>query len=331
MEQTQKFILGPRSEDGRYQQATLITYKSGNKKKERILWYPATDEFKAEDRRMLNSLRQCGIRPHHASHGGIPRKSIKTCTAGFSRYKEILEVDIKDFYPSCTKDLVLKVMKKREFPSDLYNWVCDNGFAYYNNEFRLPTGAAISTFLADICISQVDAVICSYISNFVKKKSITCLFGHNIKFLYRRYVDNIIIGFSHVFLAEALVSKIYRIIRWFGFEANTKKTRILGDNAQRRLLGVSITTKQTIDRRKVDLLRAKLHQFALGYRDLWNQNNGRIPELWEKEKNKLLGQASFFCFINKDLAGRFRKSFKILKELKTKDGKPERTGPNRSI
>ena len=77
----------------------------------------------APDEPLMNYLRSvkifleqhCKCLPHNSAHAYIRTRSPKTCAQQHNMNKYFLKLDLKNFFPSCTKDLV-KAQLSKIFP-----------------------------------------------------------------------------------------------------------------------------------------------------------------------------------------------------------------------
>lgn len=299
-------------ENGRYREAWLTQRGAHGKIKKRHIFFPASEQAVQDDKRMLHALR-CGIKPHYASHGAVPGRSVLSCVRKFPDFFEVLEIDIKNFYPSCTKRIVMKAVGESLVDAQTAAWISNNGFVFYDGHYRLPTGARISTALAELVAARMDARIIGAMKRFVRT-DVVASWIQNPKFLYRRFVDNILIGFSHPGFVRTIIPTIYNILKALGFEPNRSKTRIARKPGRIHILGTVVNSKPNIRRERVDIIRATGHRLCLEIdrRGSEAAQDADIP----RRINRVLGQMAHCTHTNPALEGRFRDLIPRLKKFK---------------
>jgi RNA-directed DNA polymerase len=167
----------------------------------------------------------------------------------------IYNIDLKDFYPSCKRDLVKKYIKIF-FRNSANSEVLENEFLdiVLDND-ALFIGSPISGTLANAIISRPVRYI----------KNITAKFGME----FSVYADDMTFS-SDRFISEEFILNIFNLafIRYNldnYFKLNEKKSHGMSKN-KRRVTGVSLNdSNQTVVSRKFYRnLRVKIHKLSLG-------------------------------------------------------------------
>jgi RNA-directed DNA polymerase len=198
-------------------------------------------------------------------------KNIKTNADIHTSNTYVYNIDLKDFYPSCKKELVDKYVKflfknvpnKAVVKDRFFNIILDNGGLFIGNP--------ISGTLANAIISKPVA----HIRNIAKKYDMEfSIYADDMtfsseKFIPKEFVVNI---FNHAFTHHGLENY---------FRINRKKLNGMSKN-KRRITGVSINTdnQTTVARTFYRTLRVKIHKLSLG-------------ETANINLNKLRGQIAF--------------------------------------
>ena len=155
-----------------------------------------------------------------AATGFIKGASIKENASLHLNSKCILNLDIKDFFPSINKNDVYRIFYYYGYTdalSDILSEICT-----FNDQ--LPQGAPTSPQLSNIRCIKMD-----------KRIQLLCK-AYNAN--YSRYADDITISGSGNL--EKIKNIVIEIIRDEGFEINTRKTRILYPHQRQEITGLVI-------------------------------------------------------------------------------------------
>lgn len=138
----------------------------------------------------------------------------------------LLKLDIKDFYPSITRQMVyfqfLEIGYNVQVSSLLTN-IC-----VWNN--CLPQGAPTSAYLANLICRKLDARIAGYCNK------------HNIA--YTRYADDMIFSADDRDALRHAYGIIKQIVKEEGFELNADKTHFAGNKSRKEVLGITINDRR---------------------------------------------------------------------------------------
>jgi len=157
----------------------------------------------------------------------------------------VLNMDIKDFFPSITRNKVFNVFKSIGY-NNLISTILTNICVY--NE-RLPQGSPCSPKLANLISLKMDIRI----QGFVGKRGIT----------YTRYADDLTFSGLNPNSVARIIPIITQIINEEGFQVNEKKTRIAGSSRAKIVTGLVLSEGEFgIGRNKYKVLRAKIYQIA---------------------------------------------------------------------
>jgi hypothetical protein len=131
--------------------------------------------------------------------------------------KWFLKLDIKDFFPNCSKELILQTMTK-VFPFNLLL----NSPAYFQSLLvivelcmlnnGLPQGTPMSPTLTNLIMVPYDFELYKTFNDFEKQH-----------FIYTRYADDILLSSKYDFDKEKVFNKVQEIIE--PFKLKTEKTR----------------------------------------------------------------------------------------------------------
>ena len=161
--------------------------------------------------------------------------------------KHILNVDIKNFFPSISfsqvSDVFMSLGYSEKVSNALANICClDN---------RVPQGAPTSPALGNLVLRKLD----------IKLTNLSEI--HAIR--YSRYADDITFSSQH-WIDDKFLSYVDSLIRKEGFEINRKKTRFAGPQDRMEVTGIVVNQKIQPPRKWRKRVRAILHD--IGSRDV---------------------------------------------------------------
>lgn len=264
--------------------AFLSHLSVSNKELKKIWWYrdrmyhkfdiakgkSKTRIISAPDERLKHLQREIAIlldqiyRVRNPVHGFVVGKSIKTNALAHLRKRFVLNLDIKDFFPSITERRVCGVLEALCIDSRVANIIarfCCNGG-------HLPQGAPTSPVLSNMICFRLDKELLSL------SKELRCI--------YTRYADDITFS-SHQpmnalfegplppaghFPVDILISNLKDAFATNGFVINSEKAHYADRHSRRMVTGLKINELLNVDRRYVRNIRAALHSIErLGQKD----------------------------------------------------------------
>jgi retron-type reverse transcriptase len=216
----------------------IITQKN---KKERLIKSPAL-RLKDIQQRINSYLQSCFL-PHHNSHGFLPSKSIVTNARPHINKSHILNMDLKDFFPSVEFRRVKIVLELSPF-----NFTDELAFLVANlccDEGVLPQGAPTSPILSNIVCQRLDRKL----NKLAKQNRIKCT----------RYADDITFSSNRNIFTPFFIQKVVSIIETENFRVNDSKTRILNKGQRQEVTGIIVNQKLNIKREYIKEVRQILH------------------------------------------------------------------------
>lgn len=176
---------------------------------------------------------------HSVAKGFVPGQSIVDNAKEHVGNQAILKMDIKDFFPSITRQQVYYIFKwfgyTRKIAWNLASICCLNDV--------LPQGAPTSPILSNIISKRLDRRLVGLASHF------------NLK--YTRYADDL--TFSGENIPIKFINYVIDIVSDQGFNINEEKTRLISGNKQKIVTGISISEKITIPRAKKREIRKSIY------------------------------------------------------------------------
>ncbi|WP_027400035.1 retron St85 family RNA-directed DNA polymerase [Anaerovorax odorimutans] len=154
----------------------------------------------------------------------------------------VLKMDLKDFYPSISKEKVYFQFLNIGYNTKVSNLLTN--ICTYNNS--LPQGAVTSAYLANIVCRKMDYRIAGYCN----KREIA----------YTRYADDLIFSSDNRELLHNTYGMIEKIITDEGFTLNKDKTTFMSPKNHKKVLGITINDNQVKAPKKLKReVRAKIH------------------------------------------------------------------------
>jgi len=216
-------------------------------------------------------------------HGFVRGRDIFTNAEPHLKHKNIMVVDIKDFFPSIKAKRVSHIYRELGFPVKVANRL--TGLCTFNG--RLPQGAPTSPTLANIVFSPTDATLV----NLAKEWDCE----------YTRYADDLVFSGERYFSKKDML-QVIRIVEEAGFKINIRKSRIIGSGARQIVAGLVVNQKGLPPRYKRMQWRAIFHQSALS------------PQKYRGDGLRLTGIAAFVNRYDKALASRYMEIGNRVKE-----------------
>ena len=226
-----------------------ITKKNGSK---RTIRTPIDSLKKIQSR--LNYLLNCVYWVKPSAHGFINKKSILTNALQHTNKRIILNIDIKDFFPSINFGRVRGLLLSK--PYSLNNEVATTiaQIACYDNE--LPQGAPSSPVISNMICSKLDHEL----QNLAKSSKAT----------YTRYADDITFSTNAKIFQEEILcfgangelavgDTLKKIITSNGFSINDSKTRAYNRDLRCEATGIVINKFPNVRRTYIKQVRAIIH------------------------------------------------------------------------
>jgi RNA-directed DNA polymerase len=207
--------------------------------------------------RVLDGL----YRVRHPVHGFVSDKSVKTNAQAHLRRRFIVNLDLKDFFPSITEGRVgglLRAIGVDSRVADIIARLC-------TNDGCLPQGAPTSPVISNMICFRLDKQLMSF------AKVSRCI--------YTRYADDITFSSDQPmsalfegavpspgrFSPDLLVPRLRAIFAANGFEINAEKAHYADRYSRRMVTGLKVNEMINVDRRYVRNIRAALYSVrALG-------------------------------------------------------------------
>jgi len=247
-----------------------------------------SETLKAIQRKILQQLVYT-YRVHHCAHGFVADRNIRTCAEPHIGAKCVVNIDIKDFFPSTRASRVADALGLNPEMSDshrlLLNILCLNG--------GLPQGAPTSPALSNIVFFEIDNIL----SALAKE--------HDV--VYTRYADDLTFSSRNTKEATKMIPIAINVLKKFGYEVNPDKIKVMRPHRRMEITGVCINPGYvSVPRKKRRILRARVHKAKLAMKQ------GVPPEQLRAEVMWIKGYWSFIHMVNPEQAKKFKKDVDAL-------------------
>lgn len=215
------------------------------------------------------------IPTHPCSHGFSCKKSIITNAKIHLNQKELLKLDLKDFFPSISINRIIYVFKSLGYTNQVAFYLAS--LCSYNES--LPQGAPTSPSLSNIIGSQLDKRLISLAKKY--------------KLRYTRYVDDL--TFSGENIPAKFIEYVHNIIIAEGFRINEDKTRLYKTKSKRIVTGISVQGEDLqLPREYKRALRQELF-FIMKYGYMSHLKKKRIRKI--NYLDSLIGKVNFWLSV----------------------------------
>lgn len=252
----------------RYYRARMYQHFSVAKGSNKVRMISAPDErLKFLQRRLAEKLTEL-YRPRKPVHGFVADRSIKTNALAHLHRRFVINIDLKDFFPTISQNRVEGMLSSLGFDFRVAEIIaricCNNG--------HLPQGAPSSPLLSNMICFRLDRNLMSI------AKEARCI--------YTRYADDITFS-SHQpptalfettlppagpFSPELFAPKLRDVFQQNGFAINADKAHYADRHSRRIVTGLKVNELLNVDRRYVRNIRAALHSIEkLGIKDAEKQ------------------------------------------------------------
>jgi retron-type reverse transcriptase len=252
--------------------------------------------LKAAQRWVLEHLL-LRVPAHDAAHGFLPARSIVTNARPHVGAAVVVNLDLKDFFPTITLPRVWGLFKALGYSravASLLALLCTEPevvtveldgrtWQVARSERRLPQGAPSSPAITNLLCRNLDR----------RLARIAEMSG----FTYTRYADDLTFSAPAGDAAQqvgALLARVHHVVHGEGFAVHPDKTRVLRRGRQQEVTGVVVNDKLSIDRKELKRFRATLFQV---------ERDGLAGKRWGQSDDliaALEGYANFVLMVDPD-------------------------------
>jgi len=225
------------------------------------------------------------------AHGFVTSRSIVTNAAPHLKADVVINIDMKDFFPSITYRRVKGMYQSLGYSEQVATILalvctepeCDeielDGQTYYaaGTERLLPQGAPTSPAITNIICRKLDA----------RLKGAATTFGFN----YTRYADDLTFSASGepVSNVKTLMGFIRKIVKEEKLNIHPDKVRVLRKGARKEVTGLVVNDKLSVKAKDLDRFRALLYQI---------EKTGTAGKHWNGSKHLLASIRGYANFIH---------------------------------
>ncbi|WP_298609086.1 reverse transcriptase family protein [uncultured Thiothrix sp.] len=223
------------------------------------------------------------------AHGFITGRSIVTNAQPHLGQQIVINLDLKDFFPTITYARIKGVFAQLGYNHELatlFALLCSepltqtvelDGQRYYLNQNprRLPQGAPTSPYISNLVARQLDK----------RLQGLATKYG----FIYTRYADDLTFS-THKADApiRGLLHWVHAIVKEEGFQVHPNKTRIMHRGRRQEVTGLTVNQALNIERHTLKQFRALLFQI---------QKDGYAGKTWGKNRNLLASIKSYAHYV----------------------------------
>lgn len=247
---------------------------------------------------------------HQAAHGFRRGRSIVTNAQPHVGAEVIINLDLKDFFPSISYVRVKGLFQSlgySEAVATIFGLICtepetvevelDNKTYFVaTTERQLPQGAPSSPAITNLLCRRLDRRLTQMASE--------------LGFAYTRYADDLTFSGredAHRQICNIL-KRTRRIVAHEGFTVHEQKTRVLRKSQQQEVTGIVVNEKLNVDRETLRRFRALLHHI---------EKDGLAGKQWGQSSDVLSaieGFANFVASVNSEKGDRFLAQVKRIKK-----------------
>ena len=195
--------------------------------------------------------------------------------------KQVLNIDIKDFFPSISAHRVYNTFQSASFGFD--KQVATALTLLSTFEGKLPTGSPTSPVISNFICSELDKDL----NQFCKVNQLN----------YTRYADDLTFS-SNTKITDDCILDIINLIHKNNFQINEKKLRLKPSNRKQTVTGLTVNENVNVDRKLLKKIRAMLHDLSTNGLDSATKSHFKLNQdidekLREKFIYKLEGYINF--------------------------------------
>lgn len=211
------------------------------------------DELKAKQRTLLKKLQKEQWVSRRA-HGFKKYSSCMTNADMHIGKKYVLNIDVKDFFPSIRQSAFRPNDNRNPDTGDYIPALLSMGYNLFASTGSLPQGAPTSPFISNLYMRRFDTQIQGLLRKFISDDIV-----------YTRYADDLTFSSNSRALKKS-IEIVRDKLKYLRLEINDAKTRFMAPGQRQEITGININsgrpTIPKVYRRKV---RAMVHRAANGW------------------------------------------------------------------
>jgi retron-type reverse transcriptase len=240
--------------------------------------------------------------PEPQAHGFVPGRSIVTNASPHAGKAVVVNLDLKDFFPSITFRRVKGLFRSLGYSEQLATVLA----LLCTEPPRVPAtldGKTYHVALGDRVLPQ-GACTSPSITNTLCRRLDRRLGGlaRRHEFTYTRYADDLTFSGDHAAAVGRLLRSVRSILASEGLTEHPTKTRVMRRGGRQEVTGLTVNDRPNVSRRDLRTLRAILHNAAL--LGLESQNRDGHPDF----AAHLRGRVEFACMVDPGRAPSYREA-----------------------
>lgn len=248
----------------------------------------------------LNYILQAMHNPSVAAYGFVPGKSVADNAEMHVGQNYVLNIDLKDFFPSISQ---ARVWKRLQLPPFNFKQEVANVIAGLcaqrkvmedgSVKYILPQGAPTSPTITNMVCDSLDRKLTRLANRF--------------KLVYTRYADDMTFSSNHYVYSESgpFWKELNRIIAEQGFTMNSAKTRLQKKGSRQEVTGLIVCDKVNVVKGYVKDIRNILHIWEkYGFMEAnarfiphYKAKNGRLKKGYPDMINVLSGKLQYLKMV----------------------------------
>jgi len=244
------------------------------------------------------------VLPEPPAHGFVRERSIRTNAEGHVHKAVVINLDLKEFFPSITFRRVKGLFHKLGYSEQVATvlaLLCTepprlatefDGKLYHValGQRVLPQGACTSPAITNLLCRKLD-------------RRLTGLAKRH-EYHYTRYADDLTFSGDNSKAVGRLLRSVRAILTAEGFTEHPRKTRVMRRSNRQEVTGVTVNERPTVSREEVRELRAILHNAAR--HGLESQNRTNHPNF----AGYLRGRVEFVCMVDPQRGPKMREALR---------------------
>ena len=259
---------------------------------------------------------------HDAAHGFRTGRSIVSNARPHVGAAVVINLDLKDFFPSVSQPRVKGVFKSlgySEAVATALSLVCTepevdevelDGQTYFvaRGQRHLPQGSPASPAVTNLLCRRLDSRLAGL--------------ARALDFVYTRYADDLTFSARGLAAGSVQVGKLLRgvadIVQHEGFTVHPTKTRVMRRGRKQEVTGVVVNDRLSVDRETLRKFRATLFQI---------EKDGPAGKRWGAGGDLLAAVHGFACFVAQVDPKRAQPLLAQVRRILEKHGRPGPRGP----
>lgn len=219
----------------------------------------------------------------------IPKKKFKEYLRYHVNEKQVLTLDIEDFFPSITYKFIYNLFLKLGYAKDVSIYLANlctyikkdkNSTTSSSSKRFLPQGAPTSPYLSNLILKEFDDEIAQYCTKE--------------KIKYTRYADDMAFS-GNIVNKEEIESLVQEKLTKLGLNLKKEKTRLMLQNVPQILSGVVLNKKMQLPKKE----RNEIRQIIYFIKKFTLENHlDRIKEKRDNYLLHLIGRVSYTLSLN---------------------------------